>query len=77
MIYWLLAREVKILRGELKSDEEWDEFVDLFYYRNVEEEIRKEPTEEVGEEKEADQQDAPAEEQAGNAVGGTTGDQDW
>jgi small subunit ribosomal protein SAe len=41
MIYWLLAREVKILRGELKKDEEWDLLVDLFYYRNVEDEIKK------------------------------------
>ena len=24
MIYWLLAREVKILKGELKHDEPWD-----------------------------------------------------
>jgi len=42
MIYWLLAREVKILRGELRKDEEWDLLVDLFYYRNVEDEIKKE-----------------------------------
>jgi len=34
-IYWLIAREVKILRGELKQDEDWDVMVDLFYYRNV------------------------------------------
>ena len=42
MIYWMLAREVRILRGELKKDSEWDVLVDLFYYRNVEEEMRKE-----------------------------------
>lgn len=35
MIYWLLAREVRILRGELKQNEEWDVVVDLFYYRTV------------------------------------------
>lgn len=39
MIYWLIAREVKILRGELGKDEEWDQLVDLFYYRNVDKEI--------------------------------------
>jgi len=33
MVYWLLAREVKILRGELRNDEEWDQLVDLFYYK--------------------------------------------
>lgn len=41
MIYWLLAREVLILRGELSKDEDWDQFVDLFYYRNVDDELNK------------------------------------
>jgi len=50
MIYWLLAREVKILRGELKKDEEWDLLVDLFYYRNVEDEIKKAQDGEANEE---------------------------
>ena len=35
MIYWLLAREVNILRGELKHDVDWDVMVDLFYYRDL------------------------------------------
>ncbi|CAD8148313.1 unnamed protein product [Paramecium octaurelia] len=35
MIYWLLAREVKILRGELRQDEEWDVLVDLFYHKEI------------------------------------------
>ena len=37
MIYWMLAREVKILRGELTRDDDWDVLVDLFIYRSVEE----------------------------------------
>merc|ERR1712170_91543 len=37
MIFWLLAREVRILRGELRKDEEWDVMVDLFYYKTVDE----------------------------------------
>ena len=35
MIYWLLAREVLILRGTIKQNEEWEVCVDLFYYRTV------------------------------------------
>merc|ERR1712029_620245 len=37
MIFWLLAREVRILTGRLRKDEEWDVMVDLFYYKNPEE----------------------------------------
>jgi small subunit ribosomal protein SAe len=33
MIYWMLAREVMILRGQLRKDQEWDVLVDLFYYK--------------------------------------------
>ena len=33
MIYWLLAREVLVLRGELEQDQDWDVVVDLFYYK--------------------------------------------
>jgi small subunit ribosomal protein SAe len=36
MIFWLLAREVQILRGQLAKNEEWDIMVDLFFYRKVE-----------------------------------------
>merc|ERR1711975_75507 len=41
MIFWLLAREVMILNGQLRKDEEWDVKVDLFYYKTVDE--QKEP----------------------------------
>ena len=39
MIFWMLAREVMILRGMLNRDnEDWEEVkVDLFYFKNVEE----------------------------------------
>merc|ERR1712113_489495 len=37
MIFWMLAREVRILTGRLRKDEEWDVMVDLFYYKNPEE----------------------------------------
>jgi len=48
MIFWLLAREVQILRGELSKGAEWDIMVDLFFYRKVED------IEEVADTKEAD-----------------------
>merc|ERR1712167_250395 len=37
MIFWLLAREVMILNGQLRKDEEWETKVDLFYYKTVDE----------------------------------------
>ncbi len=36
MIYWMLAREVRILRGQLGKNEEWDVMVDLFLSRDIE-----------------------------------------
>jgi len=36
MIFWLLAREVLILRGKLGKKEEWDVMVDLFFYKKIE-----------------------------------------
>merc|ERR1711862_754674 len=50
MIFWLLAREVRILKGELRKDEEWDIMVDLFYYKTVEDqkqEIKELPKQEA------------------------------
>jgi small subunit ribosomal protein SAe len=36
MVFWMLAREVLILRGKLAKNQEWDVMVDLFFYRKVE-----------------------------------------
>ena len=35
-IFWMLAREVRILRGQLKQDQEWDVLIDLFIARDLE-----------------------------------------
>jgi len=37
LIYWLLAREVLRLRGELARDQKWDVMPDLFFWRSVDE----------------------------------------
>jgi len=35
-VYWMLTREVLILRGTLKQGEQLNEMVDMFMYRDVE-----------------------------------------
>merc|ERR1711912_5376 len=35
MVFWLLAREVRVLMGQLGRDEHWDVPVDLFYHKNL------------------------------------------
>merc|ERR1711998_465071 len=41
LIYWLLAREVNRMRGAIHRSEPWDVVVDLFMYREPEEEEEK------------------------------------
>jgi len=55
MIFWLLAREVMILNGQLRKDEEWETKVDLFYYKTVDEQKDQEKPEDT--KKDADVKD--------------------
>ncbi|KAA6353692.1 MAG: putative 40S ribosomal protein SA [Streblomastix strix] len=42
IIYWMLAREVLRIRGELPYTKEWEVMPDLFFYREPEEKKKKE-----------------------------------
>jgi len=52
MIFWLLAREVKILRGEVAKNDEWDVMVDLFFYKELDKAIEEKEEEGKGTEEE-------------------------
>merc|ERR1712185_300905 len=45
MIFWMLAREVRVLNGQLMKNEEWDVPVDLFYYKDLDT-LNKQPVDE-------------------------------
>jgi small subunit ribosomal protein SAe len=60
MVYYLLAKEILVLRGQLKRNQEWEELVDLFYYRtiNLNEQEKKEEEDNQVEEKAPEDADA-------------------
>lgn len=60
LVYWLLAREVQRLKGQLSRSEEWSVMPDLFFFRALEE-IKKQ------EEEEAKQAEADHQETMNNA----------
>merc|ERR1712029_352990 len=47
MIFWLLAREVMVLMGQLGKDENWDVPVDLFYHKNLQDQEQQEKPEAI------------------------------
>jgi len=55
IVYWLLARELRVLRGEQGKDEKWNIPVDLFFHRDAEKLALK--AEEAGEEEAAGAQE--------------------
>ena len=68
MIFWMLAREVLTLRGQLDKDEDWEVMVDLFYHKNLTEKtaVQEETADDEDEEAEGDEdeeEDADEDEQ--------------
>ena len=55
-LMYLLAREVLFLRGKLSREEQWDEMIDLFMYRDVNERV----AEAKGEDEEEEEENAEA-----------------
>ena len=47
MMYWLLAREVLRMRGTIPRSVPWDVQVDLFFYRDPDEVLKKDDTKQV------------------------------
>jgi len=70
MIFWLLAREVRILRGDLSKYEEWDVMVDLFFYKELDKAVEAEDEDVKGEDdKPAPQREKGAWDHQGEDVG--------
>jgi small subunit ribosomal protein SAe len=59
LMFWLLAREVLYLRGDLDRNQEWDVMVDLFMHREVDDKKEK-PQEAADEEEEVEGGDTAA-----------------
>jgi len=84
LVYWLLAREVQRLKGQLSRSEEWSIMPDLFFYRDSEE-IKKQEEEEQKAADEAnmetmnlnDDNEPYQEEWAGNEAAQAAPVEDW
>ena len=62
-VFWMLAREVMILRGQIPANKQWDVMIDLFIARDIEtirsqqEALRKEEEQEKGGQQEGQQEE--------------------
>jgi len=75
MIYWLLTREVKILKGELKENEPWNELPDMFLYRDPEKVEEQKKDAEAG--AEGAEEGKEQEEEGGEGEDGGYGENDF
>ena len=73
-VFWMLAREVMILRGQIPTNKPWDVMIDLFIARDIEtirsqqEALRKEEEQEKGVQQEGQQEEVKPVQ---------TGEEDW
>ena len=76
MVFWMLAREVLMMRGELEtSDEDWnDVMVDLFYHKNLEDLERQDEEDDMDMDGESDNGDG---EENDDDESDNNNDEDW
>ena len=79
MVFWLLAREIKVLKGELDpSDDDWSEvMVDLFYHKNVDDLMKKPEDDEDLDEEDDNEDDQDEDEDEDEEEDEEENEDDW